>query len=107
MLAPETSEGWRPETIDAVKRTVKQDLTACTPEEAEAFGRYAIEEYEARLVRFGRLEHVVVVARKGNEVMYWEDVEEGFNISPIDSDGTVLERYCNQDTIAQAIRRWL
>jgi hypothetical protein len=83
MLALETNGGWCPATVDVVKRIVQQDLIACTPEEVEAFGHYAIEYYEAPLVRYGKPEPVVVIARKDGEVMYWEDVEEGFNISPI------------------------
>jgi hypothetical protein len=50
---------------------------------------------------------VVVVARRGDEVMYWEDVEEGFNISPITSDGQVLQHWCNQDELGSALNAWI
>jgi len=38
--------------------------------------------------------------------MYWEDVEEGFNTSPIGSDGMILEHRCNQDELCQALGYW-
>ena len=34
-------------------------------------------------------EHVIVVARKGSEVIYWEDVEEGFNLSNVSDTGEI------------------
>ncbi len=39
--------------------------------------------------------------------MYWEDVEEGFNISGLSSDGMILEHGCNQDELHTALQRWL
>jgi hypothetical protein len=49
----------------------------------------------------------VVVARNGGEVVYWEDVEEGFNLSPIDNNGLIVEHSCNQDDLGIALRPWL
>jgi hypothetical protein len=46
------------------------------------------------------------VARKGDEVMYFEDVEDGFNFSPISAEGKILEHWCNQDELQHALRRW-
>jgi hypothetical protein len=42
---------------------------------------------------------VVVVARKGDEIIDWEDFEEGSNLSPVAPDGRVLEHWCNQDEL--------
>jgi hypothetical protein len=98
---------WRPATIEDVNLVVQVDLLSCNPAEKEAFRRCAVDAYEAPLFRYGKLESVVVVARRGNEVIYWEDVEEGFNVSPINPDGFVREHYCNQDTLPMAIRSWL
>ena len=98
---------WQPATIDEVKRIVIEDEGACSIDELEAFRRYAVDPYFASINRYGNSEHVVVVARKSEEVMYWEDVEEGFNISSTDATGAILEHYCNQDELAIAIRRWM
>jgi hypothetical protein len=98
---------WQPTTIQDVKRIAEQDLAACDAEQVAAFERYRIEPYVAPLVRYGRLESVVVVARRGSEVIYWEDVEDGFTISPVANDGTVLEHWCNQDDLSLALNCWI
>jgi hypothetical protein len=61
----------------------------------------------APLRRYGKVEHVFVVAERSGEAIYWEDVEEGFNVSPIGTSGEILEHWCNQDTLAWALNRWL
>ena len=101
------NRSWRPATLEEVEHIVQTNLLSCNSAEKEAFRRFAVEAYQAPLVRFGQLEFVVVVARRGNEVIYWEDVEEGFNVSATDSDGVVMEHCCNQDDLQLAIRRWL
>jgi hypothetical protein len=101
------NRSWRPAAIEEVEHIVQTDLLSCNSAEKEAFRRFAVEAYEAPLVRHGQLELVVVVARRGNAVIYWEDVEEGFNLSPISSEGSILEHSCSQDDLRLAIRRWL
>jgi hypothetical protein len=34
-------------------------------------------------------------------------VEDGFNISPIGADGTVLEHWCNDDDLRFALNAWI
>ena len=98
---------WQPATVDAVKKIVEGDLADCDDEQIAVFKRYAVEPYSAPIVRYGKLETVVVVARKPNEVIYWEDVEEGFNRSPISQDGRILEHWCNQDELRSALNAWI
>ncbi len=98
---------WRPATIDEVKKVIQDDLPACDAEQLAAFERYSVEPCLFPIHRYGRLETVVVVARKQNEVMYWEDVEEGFNISPVAQDGQILEHWCNQDELRFALNNWV
>lgn len=52
-------------------------------------------------------EHVFVVARRANEVMYWEDGEGGFNISPPDANGGIARHWRNQDSLATALNEWI
>ena len=100
-------EQWRPATVEEVKQIVHRDLKACDDAQLAAFEKYSVEPYLAPIVRYGCAENVVVVARKGNEVIYWEDVEDGFNISPISAEGRVLEHWCNQDELAFALNAWI
>jgi len=91
---------WKPTTIEEVKKIVQNDL-------AEVFERYGVHPYFASILRNGNLDTVVVVARKGNDVIYWEDVEEGFNLSPVAPDGRILEHWCNHDELRLALNSWI
>jgi hypothetical protein len=73
--------GWHPATVEEVKKIVRDDLAECDEEQLVAFKRYAVEPYVAPILRYGEMENAIVVARRGDEVIYWENVEEGFNAS--------------------------
>ena len=98
---------WRPATVDEVKSIVEKDLTACDAEQLVAFSSFAVPPHVAPIIRYGKIESVVVIARRGNEVIYWEDVEEGFQVSPINPDGRILEHWCNQDDLGLALNTWI
>lgn len=98
---------WKPATIEEVIQILKSDLVKCNSEQTVAFENYHIEPYLAPISRFGSLEYVVVVAKKGDQVIYWEDVEEGFGISPIDNNGMVLQQDSNQNSLGLALNEWI
>jgi hypothetical protein len=103
MSDDDSSIDWKPATIAEVKQILNQDLAGCDAEQKAVFHRYAVEPYTAPIIRYGQAESVIVVARRNDEVIYWEDVEEGFNVSPIDESGTILEHWCNQDQLPYAL----
>lgn len=98
---------WKPPSVKEVRSIVETDLASCDREQLATFRRYAVEVYVAPILRYGAMESVVIVARKGNEVIYWEDVEEGFNVAPIAEDGQILEHWCNQDELKYALDAWI
>lgn len=100
-------DDWQPATIKEVKEIVVRDLKDCDAEQLAAFDKYRVEPFSAPLVRFGQIERVVVVARNGDQVIYYEDVEDGFQVSPISPDGRVLEHWCNQDELPFALNAWI
>ncbi len=100
-------DDWQPATIENIKLIVATGLSACDAEQRAAFERYRVEPFRAPIVRYGETGTVVVVARNGNEVMYYEDVEEGFNVSPIAPEGLILEHWCNQDELPFALNAWI
>lgn len=96
-----------PATIEGVKEIVAGDLKDCDAEQLAAFDKYRVEPFSASIVRYGQTEGVLVVARNGDQVIYYEDVEDGFNVSPISPDGRVLEHWCNQDELRFALNAWI
>ena len=97
---------WTSATIDEVKKIIEADLKNCDKEQIATFESYAVQPYRAPILRYEKLESVVVVARRGTEVMYWDDVEEGFNISRVAEDGMVVDSGANQDDLAVALSAW-
>jgi len=98
---------WEPATIEAVNAILQRDLNECDAEATAKFRQFAVDPYFAPILRYGNLERVVVVARRGSEVIYWEDIEEGFNVSPVSGDGRILEHWCNQDELRHALSYWI
>lgn len=99
--------GWQPATIEEVSEIVTRDLKACDTEQLATFDKYRVKPFAAPLMRYGQMESVVVVARNGNEVIYYEDVEDGFNVSPISPEGQILEHWCNDDELRFALNAWV
>lgn len=98
---------WKPATIDQVREIVESDLSNCDAEQHAAFRKYRVDPCYGKIVRYGHPSLVVIVARKEHEVIYWEDVEEGFNVSPVGGDGEILEHWCNQDELGLALNTWI
>ena len=98
---------WKSATIADVIQIVKNDLANCTPEQSSVFEVYRVDPYLAPITRFGDAEHVVVIARNSNEVIYWEDVEEGFGRAEVDANGLILEQDCNQNDLGSALNPWI
>lgn len=46
-----------------------------------------------------------VVAISGNMVIWYNDIEEGFNISQYDVPGRIEGYFCNQDELSWAVKR--
>jgi hypothetical protein len=98
---------WKPATIERVKGILKADLERCDSDQIAVFREFSVDPYFAPISRYGELEKVVVVAHKSGQVIYWEDVEEGFNISPVGPDGMILEHSCEQDDLGIALNQWI
>jgi hypothetical protein len=100
-------DDWQPATIEEVNEIVARDLKDCDAEQLAAFDKYRVAPFSAPIIRYGQAESVVVVARNGDQVVYYEDVEDGFQVSPIRPDGRVLEHWCNQNELRFALNAWI
>src|SRR5258705_2283619 len=95
------------QSIEYVKQLIDRDLPDCDEQQLALFKRFAVEPYIALITRYGNSDTVVVVARNGNEAIYNEDVEAGFNVSPLGPRGEILEHWCNQDELKFAMNYWI
>jgi hypothetical protein len=99
--------GWKAATIEEVKQIVQNDLATCNRQQTVAFETYRVEPRLAPILRSGKLESVVAVAHKQNQVIYWEGVDKGFGVSSIGADGQLLEPDSNQNDLGLALNPWI
>jgi hypothetical protein len=100
-------EEWRPILHFELERLIDAQLEECNLEQRAVFERFRVPLQKAKIRRFGRSEEVFVVAKNGSESMYYEDVEEGFNFSPVSEHGEILQPGSNQDELKYALWHWL
>ncbi len=100
-------ERWQPVAAEELSQILERELAKCEPAQREAFGRYRIAPRATPIVRYGNAEFVFAVAERGDEVLYYEDVEEGFNISRRDSRGTIANPGFEQWELRHALHHWL
>jgi len=98
---------WSPISESELKELIQAQLLECSADQKVVFEKYRVPLQKAQIVRSGNVEEVFVVAKKGSEVMYFEDVEEGFNFSPISERGEILKPGWNQDELKYALLHWL
>lgn len=98
---------WQPIAADELSQIVERQLATCEPAQRDAFRRLRIPLRAIPIVRSGHVESVFAVAERGNEVLYYEDVEEGFNVSPLDVSGAIANPGFEQWELKHALHHWL
>ena len=87
---------WEPITRDDLDAVVAAQLARGTPDQQAAFSAQRVPFYTVPLHRLGAVEPVWVVAHLADGWLYYEDVEEGFEVGVPGADGALPERGCNQ-----------
>lgn len=82
-------KNWSPISIDELEALISLQLAECSQEERERFSRCSVPLAPAWIDRDGNAEAVFIVARRGDIAMYYEDIEEGFNLSTLHPDGSI------------------
>ena len=87
---------WQPITVIQLEELVANQLAICTPEHQKIFEAIRVPFYQVPIHRLGKIENVFVVAAFANLVLYYEDIEEGFEIQELSEGGEILNQGCNQ-----------
>ena len=96
---------WEPISLTELEALVAEHLRFCTPLQRESFARWRVPLYQVPIRRFGVLESVWVVAELPSGLLYYEDVEEGFEIGALGSDGALIEAGCHQYELTHVLAR--
>ena len=98
---------WRPTTREELEVIVAQHLQRCNAEENALFHRLRIPIRATPIDRGGKRECVFVVAEQGERVLFWDDVEEGFELASSDSDGVLRHTGASQFELLHVMRQLL
>jgi hypothetical protein len=98
---------WQPLTLEDLNEIIERELCACEPAQREAFFRCKIAPRATPIPRRAKVESVFAVAERGNEVLYYEDVENGFNFSKLDPSGAIANPANEQWELRHALHHWL
>lgn len=80
---------WKPISSNELETLIFRELATCTPEQQAFFADIRIPLRAVPILRFGQVEYVYVVAQWGDIMVYYEDVEDGFNLSTLAPDGSI------------------
>lgn len=87
---------WKPITEIELLALLERELSNCTIEQQNVFSTYRVEPYKVPIHRLGKLEDVFVVAELPIGVVYYEDIEEGFEFDSLGPDSAIPKQGCNQ-----------
>lgn len=95
---------WQPITVAELELLVVEQLEACSPSEREAFATRRVPFYAVPIRRYGAMGSVLVVAELPEGLLYYEDVEGGFEMGILE-DGALLEAPCQQFELTHLLHR--
>ena len=97
--------GWKPITREGLAALVVAQLARCTHGQQAVFAAQRVPFHTVPLHRLGVVEPVWVVALLADGWLYYEDVEEGFEVGVPGEDGALPERGCDQLELTHALHR--
>jgi hypothetical protein len=84
---------WSPVSKETFERILREEIDTLTPEAAKAYEKYATAPYEQRCLRDANsgIERVFVVAKNGNRLLFFDDVEEEFGVGVPGNDAILRD----------------
>ncbi len=100
---------WKPMTLSEFEVLYGEQRSSLSAEAKQVFERFRVPTRVATIRRSSAAgdELVFVVAESPRGVVYFDDVEYGFNISPLAEDERIISPGGSQMSLADAIVSWL
>jgi hypothetical protein len=100
------SQNWKPITEAQIWDDLNSCVDALSPSEKKLFDSARIEPEKWALHPWGdEGGGFWVVALIGRNVLWFNDIENGYNLSRYSDYRRIDEYWCNQDSLSDAIRR--
>ncbi len=99
---------WKPITDSEFADLFRNQYAELSEAQRNTLDQFRISFWKATIRRSKEMgdESVFVVAQKDDGVLYFDDVEYGFNISTVDTNGKILELGGSQNTLREAVDEW-
>jgi hypothetical protein len=97
---------WKPVSLTELNEIVERELMECSDEQRAYFKTVAFEPTKWRQSPYGTESGGFwAIAADENRVVWYNDYEEGFNVSAFTTLGTIPddEYWCNQDSLQIAL----
>lgn len=95
---------WQPISLSELKELISQQLAECTHETRAQYVANAIAPQKWDLLPWGDDGGGFwVIAIFGNSVLWYNDIEDGFNTSSYIKEGAIEHYWCNQDMLHIAL----
>ena len=95
---------WQPATREEVERLLSEELRDLHPAHLARFNTMRVPPRRIS-VASDPGEHVYVIAEYQGKVLYYSDVEDGWEIEVPNDSGGITERGCNQLRLSQLIHQ--
>lgn len=99
---------WQPMDLADLQAMLSRDLAECTGEQREFFRRASVSPVKWRLAPWeDQGGGFWAVAGNMDRVLWYNDIEDGFNVSRFDVQGEIPrdEYWCSQDSLRWALTR--
>jgi len=99
---------WKPITDSEFAELFRLQYAELNEAQRNRFDQFRVPFWKATTRRSEEMgdETVFVVAQKDDGVLYFDDVEYGFNISIVDTMDRILEPGGSQYTLKEAVDEW-
>jgi hypothetical protein len=89
-------DNWKPASKDEVLSILKKQCLSLSSKEREFLDTYRIDPRPVEIDSFGTAEQVFVIAElPDGRCIYYEDVEDGFEVASLNNSGQIPERGAN------------
>ena len=96
---------WTPATTEEIAAIIERDLSECSEDLVALFESIRTPMRAVPITRYGKSEFVYIVAERNGVVVYYEDVEEGFNLAELATDGAIATPGYEQWQLQHALRQ--
>ena len=97
---------WTPITFSELNELIESGISKMSPDDIKLWKEVSINPEKWQEVELGEEGNGFwAVAIKGNQVIWYNDIEEGFNISPYSNYGKIDEYNAEQDELQMTIRK--